>query len=73
MIPGWNIGSLGMILLAYLIRDWVYMQLSFAAFASLLVLFYFLVIKVCRLLNYDWKWGKIMSLFRFQNLQGGCC
>ncbi len=32
-----------MSLLAYLIRDWVFMQLSFAIFASTLVIFYFLV------------------------------
>ncbi len=34
-----------MVLLAYLLRDWMYMQLSFAVFSTLLILFYFLVTK----------------------------
>lgn len=40
---GWNLGSLLMTGLAYFLRDWVKMQLSFAIISLSLILCYFLV------------------------------
>ena len=40
---GWNIGSLLMTLLAYNIRNWQNLQLSFASISLVLVSFFFLV------------------------------
>ena len=40
---GWNIGSLLMTFLAYLIRSWSHLQLSFACISLVLVSYYFLV------------------------------
>ena len=42
-VPGWNVGSLIMTLLAYLLRSWWKLQLAFAVFSLLLSVYYFLV------------------------------
>ena len=42
---GWNIGSMLMTLLAFLLRDWSNLQLVFAVISLLLASYYFLVSK----------------------------
>ena len=42
-ILGWNFGCIIMVLLAYLIREWSYLQLSFAVASLGLSVIYFLV------------------------------
>ena len=47
---GWNLGSLTMVLLAYLIRSWSYLQLTFAAISLLLFRKrYFIIVTMTRL------------------------
>ena len=43
IVLGWNVGSLIMTLLAYLLRSWWKLQLAFAVFSLLLSVYYFLV------------------------------
>ena len=43
LILGWNIGSLVMTSLAFLLRSWWKLQISFAVLSLPLLLFYFLV------------------------------
>ena len=40
---GWNIGSIGMTLIAYLLRSWRNIQLTFASIAITLILYFFYI------------------------------
>ncbi len=40
---GWNIGAIVMTTTAYILRDWVHMQVSFAFIATFILIFYFVV------------------------------
>ncbi len=42
-LSGWNLGCIVMVLLAYLIRDWSYLQISFAVLSLGLASIYFWV------------------------------
>ncbi len=42
-IPGWPLGAILMIGVAYSTRNWMHMQLVFAVFSLLLFVFYFVV------------------------------
>lgn len=64
---GWNIGCILMVLLAYLIRDWSYLQLSFAVASVSLASIYILIPESPRWLLKRGEFNKV-SLTEFKCL-----
>lgn len=61
---GWNLGSIVMTLLAYLLRDWSSLQLSFAIASLFLISYFFFVPESPRWLLGQGKVEKAEGIFR---------